>query len=350
MTNKVKLLPSKHIFSIEKHETILEAALRSGLSVDYGCSNGACGKCQAKLVSGEVEKTAHQDYVFTEAEKLTGQILMCCCNANSDIELETSEASNADEIQIQRIKVKIKKIETPVDGIKILHVRSPRTQRLRFIAGQRVNLINSKNESRSYSIASCPCDALNQQFHLPFLPDDDFLSSILDLNENHQSLEIEGPSGSFILQEKSTRPVLFLAYNTGFGAIKGLIEHALSLELAQNIFLVWVTNNKDGHYMHNYCRSIDDAVDNFDYLPITLLSKSGNNEGSNADSNINNSDQQLKEQISKTLSDLAQKHPQIDQYDIYAAGNAFFTQLCESTLSEFNANQAHIYLEPLPHP
>jgi len=332
MANNVLLTPSKHTFAVEKHETILEAALRSGLSVDYGCSNGTCGKCTAKLLSGETEKTAHQDYVFSEAEKIAGHILMCCCTTTSDILLETSEASHTDEIPLQHIKVKIKKIETPTKDIRILHVRSPRTQRLRYIAGQRARLINSKNESRTYSIASCPCDAFNQQFHLAYNADDDFLSAILDPAKTQQTLEIEGPSGSFTLQEKSTRAVLFLAYNTGFSAIKGLVEHALSLELSQNIYLVWMTNDKDGHYMHNYCRSIADAVDNFQYLPVTLELETK---------------EPLKNKITAALTELTQQHPQLNQYDIYASGDTLFTQLCEIALLDAGANSSCLYLESL---
>ncbi len=341
MTNKVKLNPSQHIFSIEKHETILEAALRSGLCVDYGCSNGTCGKCAAKLICGEVEKTGHQDYVFSEAEKRAGQILMCCYQAKSDVALETKEASHTDEIQLQRIKVKIKKIETPIEGLKILHVRSPRTQRLRYIAGQRANLINSNNESRSYSIASCPCDALNQQFHLPFHADDNFLASIL--GPDQRTLEIEGPHGSFVLQEKSTRPVLFLAYNSGFGAIKGLIEHALSLELSQAISLVWITDVKNGHYMHNYCRSIGDAVDNFEYVPLTLCC-------GDSDKNESKTDRQLKnKQLSQTFKDVIRKHQNLDQYDIYIAGDTLFSQSCGDILSKSGAIPTQMYLEVLSH-
>jgi len=340
MTINVQLRPSLHRFAIEKHETILEAALRSGLPVDYGCSNGACGKCEAKLISGEIEKTEHQDYVFSEAEKLAGKILMCCHQAKNDLVLETREASNTNEIQLQRIKVKVKKIESPIDGIKILHVRSPRTQRLRYIAGQRANLINSNNESRSYPIASCPCDALNQQFHLPIQPGDTFLTSIVDADQN-QHLEIEGPIGNFVLQEKSTHPILFLAYKTGFGAIKGLIEHALSLELTQHISLLWVTETIDEHYMHNYCRSIDDAVDNFNYIPLTLKNKSGKNDS--------NTFFQIDAQITKALEKVISKQQHLNQYDIYIAGNALFTTSCHTILTKSGATEAQTFIETLLH-
>lgn len=340
MTNKIQLLPSQHEFSSEKNETLLEAALRSGLSVDYGCSNGACGKCKAKIISGKIEKSGFQDFVFSEAEKLDGQILLCCSTALTDAILETSEASTTEEIPLQRIKVKIKKIESVAENVIILHTRTPRSQRLRYISGQRVRLINNKNDSLVCSIASCPCDALNQQFHIAIDPDNKFISSLIAMSQGHQDLEIEGPSGSFVLQEKSVRPIMFIAYETGFGPIKGLIEHALSLELTQDIHLLWIAEHLSGHYMHNYCRSISDAVDNFYYTPVTLFDDSVMNEHSN--------DVIISSQLSCILENLTSTHPDLEQYDIYVSGHVDFIKPGKSLLLKSAADPSHILTEPFP--
>ena len=59
MTAHVRLLPSQHEFFVEGNDTVLEAALRSGLALDYGCSGGNCGLCKAKVLSGQVKRHAH---------------------------------------------------------------------------------------------------------------------------------------------------------------------------------------------------------------------------------------------------------------------------------------------------
>ncbi|MDX2458177.1 MAG: 2Fe-2S iron-sulfur cluster-binding protein, partial [Gammaproteobacteria bacterium] len=69
MAAQVRILPSGHEFFIEGSDSILEAGLRSGLALDYGCSNGNCGKCKAKVVSGQVKKICPHDYVLSETEK-----------------------------------------------------------------------------------------------------------------------------------------------------------------------------------------------------------------------------------------------------------------------------------------
>jgi CDP-4-dehydro-6-deoxyglucose reductase len=60
-----------------------------------------------------------------------------------------------------------------------------------------------------------------------------------------------------------------VAYDTAFGPVKSLIEHAINLELEQPMHLFWLTPEADAPYLHNYCRSWADALDNLTYRPVT---------------------------------------------------------------------------------
>ena len=53
MSAHVTIQPSGHEFFVEGTDTLLDAALRNGVSLNYGCSNGNCGDCKARVVSGE---------------------------------------------------------------------------------------------------------------------------------------------------------------------------------------------------------------------------------------------------------------------------------------------------------
>ena len=44
-----------HEFTTTGSESILEAALRQGIGLPYGCRNGACGNCAGDLLSGSVK-------------------------------------------------------------------------------------------------------------------------------------------------------------------------------------------------------------------------------------------------------------------------------------------------------
>ncbi|MGD2112312.1 MAG: 2Fe-2S iron-sulfur cluster-binding protein [Gammaproteobacteria bacterium] len=267
MAAQVRILPSGHEFFIEGSDSILEAGLRGGLALNYGCSNGNCGLCKCKVLSGEVNRIAQHDYVLTEAEKGLGYILACSYTAVTDVVLEADEAHGSRDIPLQEIEVKIKKLEQPDEKLIILHARTPRTQRLRFLAGQYLALGQGDLPAQDCYIASCPCDDMNLQFHIPVVPGDPLSAQLGQLRPN-SSLTITGPHGEFTLNEDSPRSLVFIAGDAGFGPIKSLIEHAMALDIAESIDLFWITTPGNSHYLGNLCRSWDDALDNFSYTPL----------------------------------------------------------------------------------
>ena len=273
MSAQATVIPSGHEYFIEGAESILEAGLRGGLALNYGCSNGNCGLCKVRLVSGEIRKLRHHDYTLSAAEKGIGYVLSCCNTAITDVVLEADEAVSTNDIPIQTIPIRIKKIDQPDKGIMIVSARTPRTSRLRFLAGQGVTLAIDHVGSGFYPIASCPFDDMNLQFHIALDKHDPIASYLGDSAKVNDLLTLEGPTGSFVLNENSAHSLVFVAEGIGFATIKGLIEHAMALDVAEKIILFWVADNDSSHYLHNLCRAWNDALDNFEY--IALDSSSG---------------------------------------------------------------------------
>ncbi|MCK5480254.1 MAG: 2Fe-2S iron-sulfur cluster binding domain-containing protein [Gammaproteobacteria bacterium] len=266
MAAQVRILPSGHEFFIEGSDSILEAGLRGGLALDYGCSNGNCGLCKCKVVSGQVKKIKSHDYVLTDAEKGLGYILACSNTAVTDVVLEADEALGSHDIPAQEIDIKVKKIEQSDDRIILVHAKTPRTRRLRFLAGQYLSLKIEGIPAQDCSIASCPCDDMNLQFHVPNISGNEFSEALT--NGGRPDIRINGPSGDFTLNEDSPRSLVFIAGNAGFGPVKSLIEHAMALDIAERISLYWIVTKENSHYLGNLCRSWDDALDNFSYTAM----------------------------------------------------------------------------------
>jgi ring-1,2-phenylacetyl-CoA epoxidase subunit PaaE len=57
------------------HDTILDAAERSGLALPFSCRAGVCSTCRTKVVSGEVEMA--QNYALEDWELEQGYVLAC---------------------------------------------------------------------------------------------------------------------------------------------------------------------------------------------------------------------------------------------------------------------------------
>lgn len=266
MSAHVQVRPSGHEFFVEGNDTLLEAALRAGLSVEYGCSGGACGKCKAKVVSGEVQKIRHSDCVLTAAEKSAGVVLLCCNTAVADLVIEAREARGAADMPLQSIEAKVKAVVRMGEAMRLVHLQTPRSSRLRFLAGQSVRLTLPGGASRELAVASCPCDDRNLQFHVPRAPGDAFGQAVFSALAAGEPVRIEGPRGDFVLDEESIRPLVFVAADTGFAPAKSLIEHAMALEAAPAIHLVWIASGPGGHYLDNLCRSWNEALDDFHYV------------------------------------------------------------------------------------
>lgn len=268
MAAQVTLYPSQVTFEAHPTESLLSAALRAGLSVDYGCSNGSCGRCLARLRSGEVSPVAHHDFVIPETERANGGLLMCCQAAQGDIHLDVQLTHDSHDIPSQHLRAKIHRLEHYDDQTLFLHLRTARSRTLRFIAGQHVRLQLDNALVRELPLASCPCDGMNLEFHLHLNASDRFTEYVFHELKKNSWVDIDGPCGDFTLAEDDPSPILFIAWGTGFGPIRSLIEHCLSLELTQAISLYWVIHEDEVHYAKGYCRAIADAFDNFTFTAL----------------------------------------------------------------------------------
>lgn len=327
MAAQVHLKNTGHEFFVEGSNSILEAGLSAGLALNYGCSNGNCGKCKAKLISGEIKKLKPHDFVFSESEKLQNYFLCCSNTAITEVEIEADEAGSEKDIPLQKISAKVKKVDKITDELLILNLKTPRTKRLRFLAGQNVILSRGNFPPLELPIASCPCDDMNIQFHIPHDNSNAFINYVADELKSSDSIHIKGPTGSFILDEDSNNAIIFIAFDAGFAAIKSLIEHAVTLDHAESIHLYWLHANEKP-YMHNQCRAWEDALDNFKYQQLQY---------DNSDIN----------QLDEKLDLLLNEYADFSDKNIYICGAEKMARKTKKVLLDHSANKENIKIQAI---
>ncbi len=62
---------------VREDSTILHALLEQGMDAAFSCGQGICGTCETAVLAGTPD---HRDFVLSEAEKQSGQVMMICCS------------------------------------------------------------------------------------------------------------------------------------------------------------------------------------------------------------------------------------------------------------------------------
>lgn len=273
MSAHVTVKPSGHEFLVEGNETVLEAALRAGLAPSYGCGSGNCGLCKARVVAGQTKQLRPTDYPLSASERAQGYTLLCAHTAVGDLTVEMLEANSPDDIPPQEIVAKVKSVAPLAPDILLMHLQTPRSNRLRFLAGQRVALNvtgSTANFRAEYPIASCPCDDRNLLFHVRRDDDDAFARRLFDgAIKPNDPVSVFGPYGDFVLRKESANDLVFVACDTGFAPLKSLIEHAVAADLPGLQRLIWAATQPAGHYLENQCRAWADALETFSFAALT---------------------------------------------------------------------------------
>lgn len=303
MSAHVTLQPSGRDFFVEGNDTLLEAALKAGLALNYGCSSGNCGLCKARVISGQVMQTRHYDYVLSDPEKQQGYTLMCCHTAVSDVVLEALEAHSANDIPKQQLTARVKAVTQLSQDMMLLHLQTPRSHRLRFLAGQSATLGHTAVGSAELPIASCPCNDRDLHFHVERGLGGALGERVWNGMKAGENITVYGPWGDYVLSEDSQNDVIFIAFDRGFAPIKSLLEHSMARESNEEMGLVWAASTPDGHYLNNLCRAWADALENFHYLPVSMA----NRESAEA-------------AVAGVVEKLLAEFPKARQADIYLAG------------------------------
>ena len=85
---EITIAGSRETFDCAADDTILRAALRSGLGMSYSCNSGSCGNCRFELVDGMVEHLRADPPAWSERDRKRNRWLGCQARALSECEIK----------------------------------------------------------------------------------------------------------------------------------------------------------------------------------------------------------------------------------------------------------------------
>ena len=272
MSYQVTLKTSGKQFTVNPDENILEAALRQGINLPYGCKNGACGSCKGKVLEGQVTHGQHSESALSKTDETAGGILFCCSHPQSDLLIEAREVQGAGDIAIRKIPCRVNTINKPSSDVAILKLQLPAAERFQFLAGQYIEFLLKDGQRRAYSIANAPEQEGPLELHIRHLPGglftDFVFGAVTPALKEKDILRFEGPLGSFFLREDSKKPIIFVAAGTGFAPIKSIIEQMQAKKIQRPIHLYWGGRRPSDLYLDELCQSWKKEISDFQYIPV----------------------------------------------------------------------------------
>jgi len=264
---KVTIQSSGHAFEVKPSQTVLEAAIESGINLPYGCRTGACGSCKGKVISGKVMHDDYQGTAMTDEELAAGNALFCCARPLEDLTIDVRESAGTG-IKPRILPARVSKKEMLAPDVIALHLQLPSSEHLQFLPGQYIEFILKNGKRRAFSIANAPHSDYGLELHLRLVKGGEFTEYVFNELQEKAIMRIEAPFGSFHLRDESNKPIIFAATGTGFAPIKGIIEHMLYNDIQRPMTLYWGGRKPEDLYMDDLCRRWAEHVPTFTYVPV----------------------------------------------------------------------------------
>lgn len=267
MTFKVTVQPAGHTFWAESNEPLLEAGLRQGVALPYGCRGGVCGSCVATVLQGQVHYPDGEPMGLSPAELADGKTLLCVAYASSDLELDSPQVGVEPDIEIKALPVRVEKMRKLADDVMELTLKLPASERLRFLAGQYIDILLKDGKRRGFSLANAPVNDQLLELHIRHVPGGQFTSHVFNEMKEKALLRIEGPLGSFYIRE-SGRPLILMGGGTGFAPLKAMLEQMMVQGIDKPVHLYWGVRAKADLYMDAVVRSWVSRHPQLTYVPV----------------------------------------------------------------------------------
>ncbi len=260
--------PDGQTFPANDDQDILDAALTAGLLLPYGCRDGACGACKARIIEGRVDHGDESRSPLTQDERDAGYTLLCQSQARSDVTLEVKVLKRDGDIEIKQLPCRVQEFQRVAPDVMIVKIKLPETESFRFRAGQYIDFLLPDNRRRSFSIANAPHVSDHLELHIRRIKDGYFTRQVFEQMKPRDMLRFEGPLGTFFFREDSDKPVILLAGGTGFAPIKSIMEHVIHTGLQRTITLYWGAYSRDGLYMDALVNEWARTLPDFNYIPV----------------------------------------------------------------------------------
>jgi len=331
MTDKVKLVNDSRSFNTQTSENILSAGLRQGIVIPHNCRNGFCGSCMGLLHSGQVEYEGDEKpSALTEEKEKAGYVLCCQAHTKGDIELEVETIDAVADIEIKTLPCRVNRLEKMADDVMLVELKLPPHEKFVFHTGQYLDFLLRDGRRRSFSMANPPSSDSVIELHIREVPGGFFTGQVFNEMKEKDMLRIQGPFGTFILRDDSSRPVIMIAGGTGFAPLKSMLEVVREKGCDRPIHLYWGARAARDLYFDKQLKQWLEELDCLTYTPV-LSEPDASGGWSGATGWVHE----------KVMEDF----PDLQGIDVYASGPPPMVNAIQESFPRIGLQQGHLYFD-----
>jgi len=251
MAYRVTVEPSGEVLEVEEGQTILDAALRSGLYLPHACSRGVCSACKIQIVDGEVDVGNASEFALLDSERDAGQCLACCASplSNLVIDADIDDEPDAEHRAVGDYQGVVTSIKALAPGIKSVFL-AVGEDGIAFQAGQYINLLVPGVEGgpRAFSIASPPSSNNVIELNIALVEGGEATRYIHEQLKEGDVLSFSGPYGHFYLRKSLPEPIIFFAGGSGLSGVKSMVMELVEARDPRPITLIYGVQNAEEAY------------------------------------------------------------------------------------------------------
>ncbi|MBX2835511.1 MAG: 2Fe-2S iron-sulfur cluster binding domain-containing protein [Gammaproteobacteria bacterium] len=254
--NTIKIAPGDTSFECHDDDTILRAALRSGIGMPYSCNVGSCGNCRFELINGKVEHLHSDPPAWSERDLKRNRWLGCQAKPDGACEIKfRAEEKYINTVRPEKRRARLEGLTQITHDITEFNFSV--TGEDNFLAGQYALLqLPGVEGQRAYSMSNLPGTG-EWRFMVKRLPGGAATTHLFDTMAVGDSVEIDGPYGTAFLQTDSQKDIVLIAGGSGLSPM---------ISILTGIFKAGPSDRRKVDFFYG-CRSPEDIFD------IELLNK-----------------------------------------------------------------------------
>ncbi|NLO37676.1 MAG: 2Fe-2S iron-sulfur cluster binding domain-containing protein [Clostridiaceae bacterium] len=249
--------------------SLLSTLAGQGIFIPSACGGKAtCGLCKVQVLDGAGPLLPTEEPYLSGDERQSGFRLSCQVKVKQNLKILIPE----ELFNIREFKTRIARIDTLTHDIKGLRLELLEPDRIRFKAGQYVQLYTKpyskvrESVFRAYSMASVPSEDRVVELIVRQVPEGICTTYVHQELKEGDELRISGPYGDFYLRGDCDE-LVFIAGGSGLAPIRSLILDILEKQLPYKMtFFFGAVTLRDLYYL-DYFGELQQKHENFRFVP-----------------------------------------------------------------------------------